>query len=116
LETYPTKYIPHKKILAKRLSQCLNGNLPIGIHRTTLNIYSIILENLKQDKELLASEIYIFSFGLFPFFTKSSIQVKPDLIEIFKNYYLILGFQIVPILSGLMGSLLPALEEQDESL
>ena len=73
LESYPTKYVPHKKMLAKRLSQCLNGNLPIGIHRTTLNIYSIILENLKQDKELLADEIYIYSFGLFPFFTKSSI-------------------------------------------
>lgn len=32
LETYPTKNIPCKKTLAKRLSQCLNGNLPIGIH------------------------------------------------------------------------------------
>lgn len=111
LETYPTKNIPFKKTLAKRLSQCLNGNLPIGIHRTTLSIYQIIFEFLKDDKKIIARELYLYSFGLFPFFVKSSIQVKPDLIKIFRSHILTLGIQMVPMLSGLLGCLLPGLEE-----
>lgn len=116
LETHPTKFTPQKKLLAKRLSQCLNDGLPIGIHRTALNIYVIIFEQIKQDRNLLCQDIAIYSFGLFPFFPKSSIQVKPDMIEIFRKYYLILDIQMVPMLSGLLSCLLPGLEEQDETL
>lgn len=76
LETMPTKYIPKHKVLAKRLSQCLNDGLPIGIHRTTLNIYTIIFDQLKDDKDLWTKNIAIYSFGLFPFFPKSSLQVN----------------------------------------
>lgn len=116
LETYPTKYIPHKKMLAKRLSQCLNDSLPIGIHRTALSIYMIIFEQIKQDKDILCADIAIYSFGLFPFFPKSSIQVKPDMLEIFRKYYLALDIQIIPMLTGFISCLLPGLDEQDETL
>ena len=116
LETHPTKYTPQKKLLAKRLSQCLNDSLPIGIHRTALNIYVIIFEQIKSDRDLLCQDIAIYSFGLFPFFPKASIQVKPEMIEIFRKYYLILEIQIIPMLTGFVSCLLPGLEEQDETL
>lgn len=116
LETHPTKFIPQKKMLAKRLSQCLNDSLPIGIHRTALSIYMIIFEQIKLDRNLLCRDIAIYSFGLFPFFPKSSIQVKPDMLEIFRKYYLVLDIQMIPMLTGLLSCLLPGLEEQDETL
>lgn len=65
---------------------------------------------------MLAKELYIFSFGLFPFFTRASIQIQPDLISIFLKYYLPLGIELVPMLSGLIACVLPGLEEQDEKL
>lgn len=60
---------------------------------------------------MFAEELYIYSFGLFPFFVKSSIQVKPDLIKIFRTYIISLGIEMIPLLSGLISSLLPGLEE-----
>lgn len=116
LETNPTKFTPQKKTLAKRLSQCLNDSLPIGIHRTALSIYVIIFEQIKVDRNLLCQDIAIYSFGLFPFFPKASIQVKPEMIEIFRKYYLILEIQIIPMLTGFLSCVLPGLEEQDETL
>lgn len=116
LETHPTKYIPQKKLLAKRLSQCLNDSLPIGIHRTALSIYVIIFEQIKDNRGLLSQDIAIYSFGLFPFFPKSSIQVKPEMIDIFRKYYLVLEIQLIPMLTGFVSCLLPGLEEQDETL
>ena len=75
LETNPTKFIPKRKVLAKRLSQCFSDGLPVGIHKTTLGIYSFIFELIKDDPKILTKSLALFSFGLFPFFPKSSLQV-----------------------------------------
>lgn len=75
IEGNPTKYIPERKTLAKRLSQCLNESYPIGIHKTTLNIYQTIFEQIKDDKKILTKQIPFYCFGLFPFFAKSSLEV-----------------------------------------
>ena len=98
------------------MSKCLSEQLPIGIHRTTLNIYNIIFEQLKNSKELLAKNLPVYSFGIFPFFPKSSIQVKPDIIQLFNNYFLPLQLDLIPMLTGLISCLLPGLEEQDQTI
>lgn len=38
--------IPHKLIVAKRLSQCLNPALPTGVHQRTLDVYTHILTTI----------------------------------------------------------------------
>lgn len=38
------------------------------------------------------------------------------MISIFRKYYLILGIQIIPMLTGFLTCLLPGLDEQDEAL
>lgn len=116
LESYPTQFIPKKKQLAKRLSQCLIDKLPIGIYKTTLSIYFLIFDNLKGNRLLLAKSIHLLSFGLFSFFPRSSIQIKPEIIELFRKYYLVLGNDLVTLLPGLMTAILPALDEQDNTL
>lgn len=44
LQGYPQfPVIPHKLIVAKRLSQCLNPALPTGVHQRALDVYTHIL-------------------------------------------------------------------------
>jgi hypothetical protein len=38
--------IPHKVLVAKRLSQCLNPVLPSGVHQKTLEVYSYVFSTL----------------------------------------------------------------------
>lgn len=38
--------IPHKFLVAKRLSQCLNPVLPSGVHQKTLEVYSYVFSTL----------------------------------------------------------------------
>lgn len=47
LQGYPQfVVIPHKLIVAKRLSQCLNPALPTGVHQRTLDVYTHILTTI----------------------------------------------------------------------
>ena len=75
LETNPTPFIPKSRILSKRLSQCLSDGLPLGIHKTTLSIYKIILNQMKTYPELLLKKLSLYSIGLFPFLPRASLQV-----------------------------------------
>lgn len=54
LEETPVKILPKRKLLAKRLAQCLNSNLPVGIHKSTLQIYTMIFDNMKGEKDLIS--------------------------------------------------------------
>eukprot|EP01117_Protostelium_nocturnum_P017404 TRINITY_DN7085_c1_g4_i1.p1 TRINITY_DN7085_c1_g4~~TRINITY_DN7085_c1_g4_i1.p1 ORF type:complete len:1777 (-),score=358.26 TRINITY_DN7085_c1_g4_i1:8-5338(-) len=101
--------IPHKSLLAKRLAQCLNPALPSGVHLKTLEIYQQIFSKIQK---VLAVDLPIYSSGLFPFFQFASTNVKPKVLELFEQYYLALGYEIVPCLSGLILSILPGLEDE----
>ena len=97
-------------LLAKRLSQCLNPVLPQGLHTNTLQIYDLLLGNKSVgplDEELLA-----YSAGLFPFYQYASPQNKLKLLELYLKYYLAYGPHIVFLVSGLVISVLPGLEDQ----
>lgn len=39
--------IPHKKVVAKRLAQCLDPDLPSGVHQKTLEVYGYVFSVLK---------------------------------------------------------------------
>jgi hypothetical protein len=47
---------------------------------------------------------------------KLTYKIKPMVIDIFKNYFLILDYDLIPMLSGFISSLLCATEEQDEKI
>lgn len=108
--------MPKRRQLAKRLSQCLSESLPTGIHSTALSIYTLIFEGLQARPDRITADIHLYSFGLFPFFAKGSLQVKPEALALFRRFYLPLGAELVPLLSGLTLAVLPALEEQDGEL
>lgn len=58
--------------MAKRLAQCLNINLPAGVHSGALTLYNTILKNYGNKSHLLP----LMSIGLFPFFEYSSSTLK----------------------------------------
>lgn len=61
------------------------------------------------------NDLPIFCIGLFPFFQNCSIQVKPEFLQIIEENFLI-NIEILPMIVGLVTSILPGLEEKDEGI
>ena len=105
--------------LAKRLAQCLNQSLPSGVHEMDLDVYSMLFDNIKlNNNNFLGDNLGLYSAGLFPFFIYASAKNKTKYIEdIIKKHYLTLEISEFKLsLSGMLVSILPALEEQNEPM
>ncbi|KAI9138353.1 Dopey, N-terminal-domain-containing protein [Paraphysoderma sedebokerense] len=112
VQSYPMfPVIPHKLVLSKRLSQCLNPALPAGVHQKTLEVYSTLFDVMGSD--MLSQDLSIWSYGLFPFFQFAAMSVKPLVLQVFQRYYLPLGPNLKPCLKSFVSGLLPGLEEED---
>ncbi|KIK97672.1 hypothetical protein PAXRUDRAFT_824668 [Paxillus rubicundulus Ve08.2h10] len=104
------KEIPHKLIVAKRLSQCLNPALPAGVHQRALDVYTHILSVLGT--EGLKRDLPLWSSGIFPFFEYASTSVKPTLLNIYDTNFLPLQGALRPAMKSFILALLPGLEEE----
>ena len=105
--------------LAKRLAQCLNQKLPSGVHEIDLDIYSMLFDNIKlNNNNFMGDNLGLYSAGLFPFFVYASAQNKMKFLnDIIKKHYLTLEISEFKLtLSGMLASILPALEEQNEQM
>ncbi len=103
--------------LAKRLAQCLNQSLPSGVHEMDLDVYSMLFDNIKlNNNNFLGDNLGLYSAGLFPFFIYASAKNKTKFLDdIIKKHYLTLEISEFKLsLSGMLASILPALEEQNE--
>ena len=103
--------------LAKRLAQCLNQSLPSGVHEMDLDVYSMLFDNIKlNNNNFLGDNLGLYSAGLFPFFIYASTKNKTKFLDdIIKKHYLTLEISEFKLsLSGMLASILPALEEQNE--
>ena len=105
--------------LAKRLAQCLNQSLPSGVHEIDLDIYSMLFDNIKKNNNnFMGDNLGLYSAGLFPFFVYASAQNKIKFLnDIIIKHYLTLEISEFKLsLSGMLASILPALEEQNENM
>lgn len=102
--------LPEKFIICKRLAQCLNKELPSGVHLKTIETYIEIFEHIKSIR--LAKDLSIYSTGLFVLFPNASVQIKPKILHVFEQYYLPLKRALIPSLNGMVVSLLSGLEEE----
>ena len=127
LNDYQIPYIIEKITLGKRLSQCLNPILPPGTHVQALKVYDLLFKNMnlhnyeesRKSNDFIfeySQDLGIYSSGLFPFFQYASSQVKPKIIELLNKYYFHLKIELIPCIPGLVMSLLPGLDEQNEEL
>ncbi|SCV67868.1 BQ2448_5479 [Microbotryum intermedium] len=111
LQGYPQfVVIPHKLIVAKRLSQCLNPALPTGVHQRALDVYTHILTTIGPEN--LRRDLPAWSSGIFPFFQYAATSVKPIVLSIFERFYLPLQESLRPATKAFILALLPGLEEE----
>ena len=105
--------------LAKRLAQCLNQKVPSGVHEIALDVYSMLFTNIKSNNNnFMGDNLGLYSAGLFPFFIYASAQNKTKFLnDIIIKHYLTLEISEFKLsLSGMLASILPALEEQNEAM
>ncbi|XP_043067031.1 protein DOP1 homolog [Drosophila bipectinata] len=96
--------IPRRLKIAKRLAQCMHPALPSGVHLKALETYSVIFS--KTGPERLATE-FIYSAGLFPLLGYAAMNVRPQLLTIYEDYFVPLGDKLRPALSGFLNGVLP---------
>jgi hypothetical protein len=117
--TFNMAKMSEKVLLSKRLSQSLNPILPDGLHEITLEVYDMLYENIRSNNgNSLGPDLGLYSSGLFPFFQFARMGNKVlYLNNIIKKHYLEISDQeLVLCLSGFLVSILPGLEEQNETL
>jgi hypothetical protein len=110
LQTSPKySFIPKRVSICKRLAQCLHPALPSGVHLKTLEVYTVLFQNIGSDN--LSRDIFLYSSGLFPLLANASLIVKPVLLGIYETYFLPLKQALRPCLVGFILAVLPGLEE-----
>ena len=109
--------ISTKHILAKRLAQCLNPEFPNGVHEVVLDIYTVLLKNINNKKELaLQDNLSLYLCGLFPFFSHASLQNKKKFLDnIVKGILItIQADELMLCFPGILSAIIPGLDDNDE--
>ncbi|GAB0492732.1 hypothetical protein MMPV_004001 [Pyropia vietnamensis] len=105
--------VPHKELLAKRLSQCLNASLPSGVHLKALETYALVLSRLPPPS--LVSSLPLFAVGLFPLLSYASTALKPTILSLFESHLAPLPpHALAPFLDATVVALLPAIDDDGE--
>ena len=114
---YDFNNISDKLLLGKRLAQVLNPECPSGLHDVTLDVYEILLRNIITTyKDKLMDNLHIYCYGLFPFFPNANIANKQKFLEkIVKGiFYKLNNIELKLCLPGLLSSLIPGLDDNNE--
>ncbi|KAL4750824.1 protein dopey [Aspergillus terricola var. indicus] len=113
LQTHPSDLpvVPHKVLVAKRLSQSMNPSLPSGVHQKALEVYTYIFNLIKP--EGLSHDLPLYYPGIAPTLTFASLTVRPLFLSLVETYVCDLEpWAIRPALKAIILSLLPGLEEE----
>lgn len=104
--SFPT--IPHSALISTRLGQCLQSDLPSGVHQKTLELYNTAFTILGEN---LSNEIDLWIPGLIPLMPYASINVKLILIDMLKKHIVPLS-SLRKIVIPLLYSLLPGIDDE----
>lgn len=87
--------------------------LVLKIHEQMLaNMRNAVDGNINDYIKIFAEDIGLYSVGLIPFFAQTgSTDLRVMLLDIFNNYYMDLGRELIPLLPGLLISILPVYQE-----
>lgn len=110
------KWIPRAPQVANRLALCLSAQLPNGVHQKTLSIYEQVFTALTT--ETLDAEISVWLGGLLPLLSYCSIQVKPYLIDIYRNHVLkdVSPTRLRGVIKPIILSLLPGMDDENSEV
>lgn len=99
--------LPHGFQVAERLAQCLDPDLPYGVHQKALELYALIFELQGPDHLQLS----IWLPGLLPLLAYASMNVKPPLIAIYEKY-IIPSPNLLSVLRPLLLAVLPGIDDE----
>lgn len=113
---HTVSWIPHPQKIAARLSLCLTASLPNGVHQKTLGLYDAIFMALT--KETFNQQAALWIPGLFPLFNYCSVQVKPQIVSIFKQHFLATAnsHNLHRMSKPFILSLLPGLDDENSEV
>lgn len=80
-------WIPMADQVLAKLALCLSSKLPNGVHQKTIAIYDLIFSKLTS--QLLNKDVNVWLPGLLPVISYGSMQVKPQLLALYKNHLLV---------------------------
>ncbi|KAL0221013.1 hypothetical protein RCL1_000867 [Eukaryota sp. TZLM3-RCL] len=102
-------FIPHKLLLSKRIAQSLSPSLPSGVHLNVLSLLDLIFKRIGP---LVASDLHIYSIGLFPLPLHCSTAIKGQIAQLYTDHLVPLGSSILPSLPSILAALYPSIEEE----
>ncbi|KAL8638945.1 MAG: hypothetical protein Q9228_003949, partial [Teloschistes exilis] len=103
--------VPHKALVAQRLSQCLNPPLGPGVHQKALEVYGYIFSLIGRNG--LGRDLPHYLPGLSPVLAFGSLSVKHPLLALFDTFIVALDpTALHPALKAIILALLPGLEEE----
>lgn len=108
MHSFPFPVVPEKVLVNKRLAQCLNPNLPAGVHQKALEVYDLVFSKIQ--KEGLLSDLGMYTSGIFPLFEHAATMVKTAILNLLEKHFLEL--ESLPCLSSVLLSILPGLEDE----
>lgn len=113
---HTVSWIPHTHKIANKLSLCLSAGLPNGVHQKTLSIYDSIFMALTKDT--FNDQAFVWIPGIFPLFSYCSVQVKPQIISIFKQHFLANAnsHNLHQMTKPFVLSLLPGLDDENSEV
>lgn len=74
--------------------------LLLGVHQKALETYDIIFKCMGTNR--LATELFIYSAGLFPLLCNAALNVRSILLSIYETHFVPLGQRLRPALNGFL--------------
>lgn len=114
--THTLPGIVYSHQIANKLSLCLSSKLPNGVHQKALSLYEDIFRALST--KALNEELSIWLPGLLPVLSFCSLQIKPQLLKLYKEHILanVSTSNLRIVCKPLILSLLPGLDDENSEL
>lgn len=84
VEPQSVEWIPLSEEISRKLALCLSPKLPNGVHQKALSVYESVFTALT--KEALNLNINIWLPGLVPVVTYASMQLKPQVLDLYRKH------------------------------
>ncbi len=83
----------------------------VAIIGVKILVFTVLVSSLSSNTHL-----FKYNFQIFPQLTIFYHQVKPKILQLYREHYFPLGKQLIPCITGLVVSILPGVDEQNEGL
>ncbi|KAE9979499.1 hypothetical protein EG328_000826 [Venturia inaequalis] len=113
LQAHPSDshIVPDSKTVATRLSQCLNHQLPSGVHQKALEVYAFAFTIIGPEN--LARDLHLYLPGLSSLLSFAALSVRPYFLSLLEDHILhIDSLALRPAIKSIILTLLPGLEDE----